>query len=418
MVRITAIFLISSMGQCLSSLKQQGKYEESSSNEGHRRVPDRTDRQVRSTIPANGHVSHKAETTRTQSNAPLEDSRPNLESSISTERSRGGLKAITADIPSGVSGENNIFIASNNTNEPSGHVSQTPPDPRLQAQQSSRTPQPLSEAAYPETTPKSSDQPRPTLEDLRKEIYHRLEDHKYPKTTEPEVEESEDEEENEGDNSVRNSAKMHEAILLAEVDRQIIFPEDVLKVWAPIYYRQFYTRRSWYDPLWDKNDFMDSYLKIMSILVQIHFTGWEEFRRIFIEPGNRQDRDLPLPLDVLKRPDCLDVFGKNFYDAQLAFCPIPIREMEQPIEMNGLGSLPWLDKPRKVARGAFGRVTKQTVAKGYLQYENKAVNPTVSDYSVKKIHQGLMPYTSLSLLQSSVSSIKKCKRLNSRISKN
>ncbi|CAO2649257.1 Nn.00g066420.m01.CDS01 [Neocucurbitaria sp. VM-36] len=170
--------------------------------------------------------------------------------------------------------------------------------------------------------------------------------------------------------------------------KKAIFPEEIKRIWDPMYYRRFYTSQPWYDESWDKCNLMDDYLRIMSILVQIHFRDWKNFRRLFID-SNRRDEDLPFKKNGLKALDFLgDAFGPSFYDAQWAYCPRKIQEREEPYVWDGDEPLPWLDQPVKIGEGAFGRITRQTIAKGYLEYDNRdnrTVNPSPKAVAVKRI---------------------------------
>lgn len=166
---------------------------------------------------------------------------------------------------------------------------------------------------------------------------------------------------------------------VGEEGRKIILPATVKNIWAPVHYRGFYTHQVWYDTAWNKDTFMDQYLQIMSILIRIDFVRWEQFGTIFIDQKDRRDTNLPFDLKVLQRKDFLGkVAGKNFFLAQWAFCPIHIQEQEDEYALNKEWRLPWIDDPIEIGQGAFGRVTKQTVATGFLVYEDKTVNPKVS----------------------------------------
>jgi hypothetical protein len=167
---------------------------------------------------------------------------------------------------------------------------------------------------------------------------------------------------------------------VGEDGNEIILPEAVKAIWAPLYYRTFYTSQDWYDKSWDRTTIMDEYLRIMSILIYIEFGNWADFRAIFLN-RDRTDQNLPFSLKILQGVDFLGKrSGRSFYDAQWMFCPDRIQERKGLYHMNGPRRLPWLDNPERIGEGAYGTVTMQTIAAGYLEYDNRTVNSKVSLY--------------------------------------
>jgi serine/threonine protein kinase len=162
-------------------------------------------------------------------------------------------------------------------------------------------------------------------------------------------------------------------------DKPIILPESVKAIWAPTYYRWFYMSYGWYDKAWNKTNSMDQYIQIMSILIRMNFGEWDQFGAIFIDQKDRYDKHLPFTLEELQQDDFLGkANGMHFHREQWAFCPIRIQEQGEELEMDQDRRLPWIDDPKAIGEGAFGKVTKRTVAEGFLTYKNLTVNPTVS----------------------------------------
>jgi hypothetical protein len=112
---------------------------------------------------------------------------------------------------------------------------------------------------------------------------------------------------------------------LGEEGKPIVLPEDVKRIWARTYSRGFYTSQAWYNSAWDKSDFMDQFIQIMSILIRIDFGRWERFDAIFVDRTDRSDRNLPFDLEELQEEDFLGkLTGSIFHAAQFTFCPIQI----------------------------------------------------------------------------------------------
>jgi hypothetical protein len=182
--------------------------------------------------------------------------------------------------------------------------------------------------------------------------------------------------------------KLLEALHKAEVggtDKRIILPEDVKTVWAPIATREFYRQRDWYDKSWDEDTTMDGYFRVMSILVYIRFTEWDDFRKLFIDQ-KRSDEGLPFDSVDLQRDDWLGYEdGQEFFKRQWVFCPDRIEERQDPYDLRGPRHLPWIDEPIEVGKGAYGRVTKRTIAAGYLEYRRGTRNHEVCPSVERKI---------------------------------
>jgi hypothetical protein len=126
---------------------------------------------------------------------------------------------------------------------------------------------------------------------------------------------------------------------------------------------------------------MDQFVQIMSVLIRIDFGRWDQFHTIFINGVDRRDKHLPFDLEELQEEDFLGgVTGSNFHAAQFAFCPIRIPQQEDEFKLHSEKRLPWVDNPESIGQGAFGKVEKRTVAKGFLQYQDYTVNSRVSCY--------------------------------------
>jgi hypothetical protein len=168
---------------------------------------------------------------------------------------------------------------------------------------------------------------------------------------------------------------------VGEEGKPIILPDEVKRLWARTYYRRVYTSQVWYDLAWDRNDFMEQFVRIMSVLIRIDFCRWDQFHTIFISRSDRRDEHLPFDLEELKEEDFLGgVTGSNFHAAQFAFCPSQIPQQEDEFRLHSEKRLPWVDNPKRIGQGAFGKVEKRTVAKGFLQYQDYTINSRVSCY--------------------------------------
>lgn len=172
---------------------------------------------------------------------------------------------------------------------------------------------------------------------------------------------------------------------VGEKSRPIVLPDDVKRIWALTYYRGFYTRQTWYDTAWDKTDLMDQFVQIMSILIRINFAKWNRFGAIFVNRKDRRDGDLPFSLQELQEETFLGKYiGSLFHEAQFAFCPILIPQQEDEFILDKERRLPWIDDPKLIGEGAFGKVTKRTVAKGFLHYQDDTSNSRVSYHFLPK----------------------------------
>ena len=166
---------------------------------------------------------------------------------------------------------------------------------------------------------------------------------------------------------------------------EIILPEVVSKIWAQNHHRKFYVSQTWYDPEWDRTNFMDEMIQIMSILIRINFRHWDRFGAIFVGHGDRRDQNLPFNLKTLQQEGFLGRSeGAMFHENQFAFCPIPIPEQEDEFVLNSEERLPWIDEQKFVGEGGFGKVNKRTVAKGFLRFQDCTTNVEVSCYRLNE----------------------------------
>ncbi|CAN9468760.1 unnamed protein product [Alternaria alternata] len=173
---------------------------------------------------------------------------------------------------------------------------------------------------------------------------------------------------------------------VGEEGKPIILPDEVKRLWARTHYRKIYTSQVWYDLAWDRNDFMEQFVQIMSVLIRIDFGRWDQFHTIFISGVDRRDKHLPFDLEELQEEDFLgEITGYNFHAAQLAFCPSPIPQQEDEFRLHSEKRLPWIDKPKRIGQGAFGTVEKRTVAKGFLQYQDYTINSRAKAVAIKTL---------------------------------
>ncbi|KAI4613410.1 uncharacterized protein J4E87_009877 [Alternaria ethzedia] len=163
--------------------------------------------------------------------------------------------------------------------------------------------------------------------------------------------------------------------MVGKKSEEIILLEVVSKIWAQNRHRKFYVNQAWYDPEWDRTNFMEEMIQIMSILIRINFRHWKRFGAVFVGHGDRRDQNIPFELKKLQQDGFLGRSeGALFYENQFAFCPIPIPEQEDEFVLNSEERLPWIDEPKFVGEGGFGQVNKRTVAKGFLRFQDCTTN--------------------------------------------
>lgn len=149
--------------------------------------------------------------------------------------------------------------------------------------------------------------------------------------------------------------------------------------------RRYIVKGHYFPPRFE-HQLRDDYLRVISILVYITWTKWEEFREIFIEQYDQQqdqviikrkDMNLPFSLDNLRSQNFLDRFGSAFYDSQFIFSPIVVRY--QSINKSRIGSRLPVISSAKIGEGGSGVVFAETIAPGYLEVsENQDLNTVVS----------------------------------------
>jgi serine/threonine protein kinase len=124
-------------------------------------------------------------------------------------------------------------------------------------------------------------------------------------------------------------------------------------------------------------------LKVVSILVYIHWNSWSDFQSIFFDDdgsprSDRRDTALPLSLETLANSDFLGDYAILFNEHQYAFLPIVIAENQDPRYGNRY-RLPFTSESNDVDTGSYGEVTRVTVAKGQFCFAgDKIVNGSVS----------------------------------------
>jgi len=170
-----------------------------------------------------------------------------------------------------------------------------------------------------------------------------------------------------------------EAGMVGKKGEDIILPEVVEKIWTQNHHRKFYIHRPWYQSSWDRNNFMDEMIQIMSILIRISFEQWPQFGEKFVNHGDRRDCNLPFALETLQEKNFLGKsLGALFYEKQFAFCPVLIPEQEDEFVLDREKRLPWIDEPEQIGEGGYGVVTMRTVAKGFLRFQDRTTNLEVS----------------------------------------
>jgi len=181
--------------------------------------------------------------------------------------------------------------------------------------------------------------------------------------------------------------------MVGKKGEEIILPEVVEKIWAQNHHRKFYINRTWYESKWDRNNFMDEMIQIMSILIRISFDQWSKFGEKFVHHGDRRDCNLPFALETLQEKSFLGIsLGALFYEKQFAFCPIPIPEQEDEFILDTERRLPWVDGPEFIGEGGFGKVNKRTVAKGFLRFQDRTTNIEVSCYRLYRASHTSLTY--------------------------
>lgn len=145
-------------------------------------------------------------------------------------------------------------------------------------------------------------------------------------------------------------------------------------------------------------------LKVVSILVAIHWRDWPHFNTTFInQPSHRLDKDLPFTsLSELREASFLRSFGKEFYDKQWTFLPIVIeagKAERHPRERR----LPFVHS-KYIGRGGSATVYKEAIAAGYFSFlngKNDSVCPFIHPAMAKRTVSLILLF-SLRLLRSLV----------------
>jgi hypothetical protein len=134
-------------------------------------------------------------------------------------------------------------------------------------------------------------------------------------------------------------------------------------------------------------DILMNLIKTISILVSIRWDEWPRFSGIFLEyrdvavlRHDRKDRALPHPLQVLGDASFLGKsWAVDFSRMQSSFLPI-IVEQGKNTTYPRTRPLPFIrSQTAKIATGAYGVVTKETIAK----YQFLPLN----DYSSRELHK-------------------------------
>ena len=134
-------------------------------------------------------------------------------------------------------------------------------------------------------------------------------------------------------------------------------------------------------------DILMNLIKTISILVSIRWDEWPRFGGIFLEyrdgavlRHDRKDRALPHSLQVLGDPSFLGKsWAVDFSRMQSSFLPI-IVEQGKIVTYPRTRPLPFIrSKREKIATGAYGVVTKETIAKYQFLPQN--------DYNSRDLHK-------------------------------
>ncbi|KAL1593243.1 hypothetical protein SLS60_010851 [Paraconiothyrium brasiliense] len=180
----------------------------------------------------------------------------------------------------------------------------------------------------------------------------------------------------------------------AQINAEIILPKELNDSWTSRY-RQFYKRQRWYRPEWDEHDLLKNYHGIISILIMIRFTDWNEFGRLFIEL-NRDDKAIPFEHDKLVDDSFLGSdIGKDFWKEQWKFCPLVIKESETAIKLTGKEEVhrrfPFVEMEERIGDGASCTVYKQVIAARHLRYSTplrKSLNTKPKPVACKVVEGG------------------------------
>ena len=166
---------------------------------------------------------------------------------------------------------------------------------------------------------------------------------------------------------------------------RIIVPEELYRSWTA-QFRRFYKEQGWYDPAWDGTDLLTGYHRIISILIWIKYTEWNEFRNIFVD-RNWNDDCLPFRREQLMNDQVLgDDTGEEFWEQQWMFCPLVIEEAQETKLLIGEEAqrrFPYVEKGQDIGNGASCTVFKQVIAARHLKYSTplrKSLNMHVRPY--------------------------------------
>ncbi|KAL4931544.1 uncharacterized protein BDV17DRAFT_239542 [Aspergillus undulatus] len=123
----------------------------------------------------------------------------------------------------------------------------------------------------------------------------------------------------------------------------------------------------------------ENYLQTLSILIDISWDGWSRFRTIFLEHGNRTDKDIPEnDISKLEQDTFLGDWAMTFFLHRHIFCPVDIEGVDRVLDSDD-SRLPFL-KRKKIGQGAFGTVTKACVATRHFRYRDGSQVPFVRDH--------------------------------------
>ncbi|KAL3495232.1 kinase-like domain-containing protein [Aspergillus germanicus] len=138
-------------------------------------------------------------------------------------------------------------------------------------------------------------------------------------------------------------------------------------------------------------------LQTISILVQIGWDRWQDFRTIFLEREDHTDKyirnyDLQLLEDKTFFGDA--VWAGLFLDNRYIFCPLDIEE-DMDEKYSEKWRVPFLDgditgatgssSSSEIGRGSFGYVTKETIAVRHLRFNERTTFTTNNCFARKRV---------------------------------
>ena len=122
----------------------------------------------------------------------------------------------------------------------------------------------------------------------------------------------------------------------------------------------------------------DGHLKILSILVVISWSKWDQFKDIFINHPGRTDQDLPLDESAIDGTYFDKAQLEKFVESQSRFLPTTIIE-NRDIDCRFEFQMPFETQPKRISeKGSYSSVEKVVIVSGHYEDRERGINVNVS----------------------------------------